>query len=123
MKTEKESSPENFQDLMKNIEHMDMKNSQMELLAKHLDEHTIGTLKSAKKLINENIPRIHEIFKVILKYTLTLEKMLKNIPYKKDDANGEPIIECAGCHLHCVSNWNLTSPSGRPTKDVSHATM
>ena len=69
-----------------------MKNSDMDLLAKHLDENTQGTLKSAKKLINENLPKIHETFQVIYKYALTLKKMLKSIPYKKNEDTGEVII-------------------------------
>ena len=113
-----ELSSSQFKKLWKNIKGMEMKNSEMELLASHLDEHTQGTLKSARTLINENIPKIHETFQVIYKFTLTLKKMLKAIPYKKDDTTGEPIIECAGCHLHCVSNWNLPGPSGQPTKDL-----
>ena len=39
----------------------------MNLLAKHLDENTQGTLKTAKKLINENFPKIHKTFQVIYK--------------------------------------------------------
>ena len=51
-----------FKQIKNNIEEMEMKNSDMELLAKHLDENTQGTLKTAKKLINENVPKIHETF-------------------------------------------------------------
>ena len=55
----------------------------MDLLAKHLDENTQGTLKTAKKLINENLPKIHETFQVIYKYALTLKKKLKSIQTKR----------------------------------------
>ena len=78
-----EKSSSQFKKLWKNIKGMEMKNSEMELLASHLDEHTQGTLKSARTLINENIPKIHETFQVIYKFTLTLKKMLKVILYKK----------------------------------------
>ena len=71
--------------MKKNVEEMEMRNSDMDLLTQHLDAHTVGTLKSGRKLINENIPKINEIFQVISKYVLTLKKMLKNIPYKIDD--------------------------------------
>ena len=37
-----------FKQIKKNIEEMEMKNSDMDLLAKHLDEKTQGTLKTAK---------------------------------------------------------------------------
>ena len=98
---------------------MEMKNSDMELLAKHLDKNTQGTLKTAKKLINENLPKKHETFQVIYKYALTLKKMLISIPYKKNEDTREVMIQCAGCHLHCISNWNLSSPSGRPMKELA----
>ena len=90
-----------FKQIKKNIEEMEMKNSDMDLLAKHLDENTQGTLKTAKKLINENLPKIHETFKVIYKYALTLKKMLKSIPYKKNEDTGEVIIQCTmiNCNL------------------------
>ena len=99
---------------------MDMKNSDMDLLAKHSDENTQGTLKTAKKLINENLPKIHETFQVIFKYALTVKKMLKSIPYKK---NEEIMIQCVGCHLHCMSNWNLPGPSGRPRKELAASSL
>ena len=37
-----------FKQIKKNIEEMEMKNSDMDLLAKHLDKNTQGTLKTAK---------------------------------------------------------------------------
>ena len=73
---------------------MEMKNSDMDLLAKHLDENTQGTLKTAKKLINGNLPKIHETFQVIYKYALTLKKMLKSILYKKNEDTREVMIVC-----------------------------
>ena len=93
-----------FKQILKNIEEMEMKNSDMDLLAKHLDKNTQGTLKTTKKLINENLPKIHETFQVIYKYALTLKKMLKSIPYKKNEDTGEIMIQHMGYHLHCVSN-------------------
>ena len=112
-----------FNQIKKNIEEMEMKNSDMELLAKHLDENTQGTLKTAKKLINKNLPKIHETFQVIYKYALTLKKMLKSIPYKKNEDTREVMIQCVGCHLHCVSNWNLPGPSGRLTKELAASSL
>ena len=112
-----------FKQIKKDIEEMEMKNSDMDLLAKHLDENTQGTLKTAKKLINENLPKIHETFQVIYKYALTLKKMLKSIPYKKNEDTGEVMIQCLGCHLHCVSNWNLLGPSGRSTKELAASSL
>ena len=90
--------------MKKNVDDMEMRDSDMDLLTQHLDAHTVGTLKSGRKLINENIPKINEIFLVISKYVLTLKKMLKNIPYKIDDKTSEIILLCGDCHLHCVSN-------------------
>ena len=112
-----------FKQIKKYIEEMEMKNSDMDLLAKHLDENTEGTLKTAKKLINENLPKIQETFQVIYKYALTLKKMLKSIPYKKNEDTGEVMIQCMGCHLHCMSNWNLPGPSGRPTKELAASSL
>ena len=99
-----ELSSSQFKKLWKNIKGMEMKNNEMKFLSSHLDKNTQGTLKSARTLINKNIPKIHETFQVIYKITLTSKKMLKAIPYKRDDTTEEPIIEWAGCHLHCVSN-------------------
>ena len=120
-KSRKESTDE--KKMKKNVGQMEMRDSDMDLLTQHLDAHTVGTLKSGRKLINENIPKINEIFLVISKYVLTLKKMLKNIPYKIDDKTGEIILLCGGCHLHCVSNWNLPGPSGRPAKELCGALL
>ena len=95
----------------------------MDLLAKHLDKNTQGTLKTAKKLINENLPKIHKTCQVIYKYALTLNIMLKSILYKKNEDTGEVMIHCMGCHLHCVSNWNLLGPSGRPMKEPTASSL
>ena len=84
-KKEMRKEDTDFKQIKKNIEEMEMKNSDMDLLAKHLDENTQGTLKTAKKLINENLPKIHETFQVIYEYALTLKKMLKSIPYRKNE--------------------------------------
>ena len=120
-KLQKENTDE--KKMKKNMEEMEMRNSDMDLLTQHLDAHTVDTLKSGRILINENIPKINEIFQVISKYVLTLKKMLKNIPYKIDEKTGEIKLLCGGCHLHCVSNWNLPGPSGRPTKELCGALL
>ena len=103
--------------ILSNLEQMDMKETDMGLLAKHLDLHTQGTMKKTINMMAENVPAIFDTFKIICKFTMTLKKMLNYIPYKIDEKTGEPIIQCAGCHLHCVGNWNLPNPTGRPTKD------
>ena len=112
---------EQVSDLMKiitNMSEMEMKESDMKLLAAHLDKSTVKSVKSTLDVMGENIPVIHDTFKIILKFALTLQKMLKRIPYKYDESTGEPIIQCSGCHLHCVGNWNLPNPSGRPVKQI-----
>ena len=103
--------------ILSNLEQMDMKEMDMGLLAKHLDLHTQGTMKKTINMMADNVPAIFDTFKIICKFTMTLKKMLNYIPYKIDEKTGEPIIQCAGCHLHCVGNWNLPNPAGRPTKD------
>ena len=103
--------------ILSNLEQMDMKETDMGLLAKHLDLHTQGTMKKTINMMADNVPAIFDTFKIICKFTMTLKKMLNYIPYKIDEKTGEPIIQCAGCHLHCVGNWNLPNPTGRPTKD------
>ena len=116
----KKSSSTDEEELLKilsNLEQMDMKETDMGLLAKHLDLHTQGTMKKMIAMMADNVPAIFETFKIICKFTMTLKKMLNYIPYKIDEKTGEPIIQCAGCHLHCVGNWNLPNPAGRPTKD------
>ena len=116
----KKSSTTDEEELLKilsNLEQMDMKETDMGLLAKHLDLHTQGTMKKTINMMADNVPAIFDTFKIICKFTMTLKKMLNYIPYKIDEKTGEPIIQCAGCHLHCVGNWNLPNPTGRPTKD------
>ena len=103
--------------ILSNLEKMDMKETDMGLLAQHLDLHTQGTMKKTINMMADNVPAIFDTFKIICKFTMTLKKMLNYIPYKIDEKTGEPIIQCAGCHLHCVGNWNLPNPTGRPTKD------
>ena len=116
----KNSSSTDEEELLKilsNLEQMDMKETDMGLLAKHLDLHTQGTMKKTIQMMADNVPAIFDTFKIICKFTMTLKKMLNYIPYKIDEKTGEPIIQCAGCHLHCVGNWNLPNPTGRPMKD------
>ena len=111
----KKSSSTDEEELLKilsNLEQMDMKKTDMELLAKHLDLHTQGTMKKTIAMMADNVPAIFDTFKIICKFTMTLKKMLNYIPYKIDEKTGEPIIQCAGCHLHCVGNWNLPNPAG-----------
>ena len=119
----KKSSDENARNMeqclkiVANLEDLDMKESNMALLAEHLDKHARGKMKSTMELMEENIPKIYDTFKVICKFTISLKKMLNRIPFKIDEQTGEPIILCGGCHLHCVGNWNLPNPTGRPPKE------
>ena len=103
--------------IVANLEDLEMKESNMALLAEHLDKHARGRMKNTLELIEENIPKIYDTFKVICKFTISLKKMLNHIPFKLDEKTGEPIILCGGCHLHCVGNWNLPNPTGRPSKE------
>ena len=103
--------------IIANLEDLEMKESNMALLAKHLDKHACGRMKTTVELMEENIPKIYDTFKVICKFTISLKKMLNHIPFKIDEKTGEPIILCGGCHLHCVGNWNLPNPTGRPPKE------
>ena len=103
--------------IVANLEDLEMKESNMALLAEHLDKHAHGRMKSTWELMEENIPKIYDTFKVICKFTISLKKMLNHIPFKLDEKTGEPIILCGGCHLHCVGNWNLPNPTGRPSKE------
>ena len=102
--------------IVANLNDIDMKNTDMTLLAEHLNAHTTGVMKKTCQLMDENIPKIYETFQVIVKYTLNLHKMLKRIPYEINEA-GVPTILCSGCHIHCVGNWNIPNPPGRPMKD------
>ena len=119
----KKSSDENARNMERclkivaNLEDLDMKESNMALLAEHLDKHARGKMKSTMELMEENIPKIYDTFKVICKFTISLKNMLNHIPFKIDEQTGEPIILYGGCHLHCVGNWNLPNPTGRPPKE------
>ena len=103
--------------IVANLEDLEMKESNMALLAEHLDKHTRGRMKNTLELMEENIPKIYDTFKVICKFTILLKKMLNHIPFKLDEKMGEPIILCGGCHLHCIGNWNLPNPTGRLSKE------
>ena len=117
----KQSSDENSRsmeqclNIVANLEDLEMKESNMALLAEHLDKHTRGRMKNTLELMEENIPKIYDTLKVIFKFTISLKKMLNHIPFKLDEKMGEPIILCRGCHLHCIGNWNLPNPKGRPS--------
>ena len=103
--------------IVANLEDLEMKESNMALLAEHLDKHARGRMKSTMELMEENIPKIYDTFKVICKFTISLKKMLNHILFKLDETTREPVILCGGCHLHCVGNWNLPNPTGRPSKE------
>ena len=122
-KKRKEEQPANKTDMLNdlsaivaNLNDMDMRNTDMTLLAEHLNTHTTGVMKKTCQLMDENIPKIYETFQVIVKFVLNLHKMLKRIPYEINKAV-EPTILCSGCHIHCVGNWNIPNPPGRPMKD------
>ena len=51
-------------------EDLDMKGSNMVLLAEHLDKHAPGRMKSTVELMEENIPKFYDTFKVICKFTI-----------------------------------------------------
>ena len=96
----KKSSDENSRNMeqclkiVANLEDLEMKESNMALLAEHLDKHTRGRMKNTLELMEENIHKIYDMFKVICKFTISLKKMLNHIPFKLDEKTGEPIILC-----------------------------
>ena len=51
--------------ILSNLEKMDMKETDMGLLAKHLDLHTQGTMKKTIEMMADNIPTIFDTFKII----------------------------------------------------------
>ena len=60
--------------IVANLEELDMKESNMALLAEHLDKHTHGRMKSTMELMEENSPKIYNTFKVIYKFTILFKK-------------------------------------------------
>ena len=86
----KKSSDENCHSMeqclkiVANLEDLEMKESNMALLTEHLDKHTHGRMKNTLELMEENIPKIYDTFKVICKFTILLKKMLNHIPFKLD---------------------------------------
>ena len=60
--------------IVANLEDLEMKESNMALLAEHLDKHAHGRMKSTLELMEENIPKIYDTFKVICKFTISLKK-------------------------------------------------
>ena len=54
--------------IMANLNDMDMKNTDMTLLAEHLNTHTTGVMKKTCQLMDKNIPKIYETFQVIVKF-------------------------------------------------------
>ena len=70
---------EELLNILSNLEKMDMKETDMGLLAKHLDLHTQGTMKKTIETMADNIPTIFDTFKIICKFTMTLKKMLNYI--------------------------------------------
>ena len=115
----------NLSTIMANLNDIDMKNTDMTLLAEHLNAHTTDVMKKTCQLMDENIPKIYETFQVIVKYMLNLHKMLKSIPYEINEA-GVPTILCSSCHIHCVGNWEYSQPTWqtdeRPHLEVTRNT-
>ena len=73
--------------IIANLEDLEMKESNMAPLAKHLDKHACGRMKTTLELMEENIPKIYDTFKVICKFTISLKKMLNHILFKIDEKN------------------------------------
>ena len=76
----RKSSDENTQNIeqclkiVANLEDLNMKESNMALLAEHLDKHARRRMKSTMELMEENIPKIYDTFKVICKFTISFKK-------------------------------------------------
>ena len=45
--------------IVANLEDLEMKESNMAILAEHLDKHAHGRMKSTMELMEENIPKIY----------------------------------------------------------------
>ena len=48
--------------IVANLEDLDMKESNMAILAEHLDKYARGRMKSTMELMDENIPKIYDTF-------------------------------------------------------------
>lgn len=85
---------------------------------KHLEKNTEDHIKNIRELFNQtlNYGKNHVI--VVNSHLKTLEKFINMLPTKVDEKTLKIIWKCSHCLVHCPSNWEIPSPTGRPKKDA-----
>ena len=93
------------------------KETDVDLLISHLEEHLSHEIKTDLEKMVENIPKIKKTFDTIYNFVQVLEKTMRQIPKYKNEKTHEWKVCCKGCPIHCVPNWHFTYPTDRPTHD------
>ena len=113
-KSEEEIHSKNFK---KNINSIAFKKeTDVDLLITHLEEHLSHEIKTDLEKMIENIPKIKKTFDTIYNFVQIFEKTLRQVPNYKDEHTQEWKVCCKGCLIHCIPNRHFTNPTGRPTQ-------
>ena len=113
-KSEEEIQTKNFKKNIKSIAFK--KETDVDLLITHLEEHLSHEIKTDLKKMIETIPKIKKTFDTIYNFVQILEKTLRQVLNYKDECTQEWKVCCTGCLIHCVPNWHFTNPTGPPTQ-------
>ena len=113
-KSEEEIQAKNFKKNIKSIGFK--KETNVDLLITHLEEHLSREIKTDLEKMIENIPKIKKTFDTIYNFVQILEKTLRQVPNYKDKCTQEWKVCYKGCLIHCVPNWYFTNPTSQPTQ-------
>ena len=113
-KSVEEIQAKNFKKSIKSIAFK--KETDVDLLITHLQEHLSHEIKTDLEKMIENIPKIKKTFDTIYNFVQILEKTLRQVPNYKDEHTQEWKVCCKGCLIICVLNWHFTNPTSQPTQ-------
>ena len=100
--TNEEVNAKNFKRNIKSISFK--KETNVDLLISHLEEHLSHKIKTDLGKIVENISKIKKTFDTIYNFVQILDKTLRQIPKYKNEKTQEWKVCCKGCPIHCISN-------------------
>ena len=113
-KSEEEIQAKNFKKNIKSIGFK--KETNKDLLIRHLEEHLSHQIKTDLEKMIENIPKIKKMFDTIYNFVQILEfgkDFMTSSKLQRRMYTGLRVC-CKGCPIHCVPNWHFTNPTSRP---------
>ena len=109
--TKEEVNTKNFKKNIKSISFK--KETNVDLLISHLEDHLSHEIKTDLEKMVENIPKIKKTFDTIYNFVQILDKTLRQIPKYRNEKTQEWKVCCKGCPIHCMPNWHFSNPTGR----------